>query len=208
MNLDSLSAVLIAIAFLVPGFILSAILAMTFRRRPKSASEMTLQYLTFSCLNHGFWCWLVVLMIEGDWMNRFPLWSAGVVFLVLFLSPIAMGLAARFLATQAPVQRWLSALGFNVQRFIPTSWDWRFQRIPPSWIIVRLKDGSTVYVYFGTQSFAGDDPEERDLFIECVFQHSLEAGWQPVADSGGILIKADQIATIEFKQISEVSNGA
>lgn len=127
--------------------------------------------------------------------------------LILFVSPIVLGLMARWLARNERVQCVLSAFGFILQRFIPTSWDFKFEKEAPCWIIVRLRDGSSVCGFFGNRSFAGDDPEERDLYIEAVFVPRDGGHWQPVADTGGILIKANEISTIEFKTICEVTNG-
>lgn len=207
MTLDSFNAVLLAIAFLVPGFILSSMLAVTFRRRSRAASDLMLQYLTFSCLNHGFWSWLIVLMIQKDWLHQYAVASALLVFIILFVSPIALGLAAGRLGRTERVQRVLSAVGFMAHRFIPTSWDYRFEQEKPSWVVVRLKDGSSVCGFFGNRSFAGDEPDERDLFIEAVFRPVGGGGWKPEPDTDGILIKASEIASIEFKRIPEVDNG-
>jgi len=208
MGIDTVDAVLVALAFLVPGFILSAVLAMTFRRRSNSAADLTLQYLTFSCINHGFWSWLIVLMVQGNWLEESPKSFAVLAFAIVFVSPVIIGLLASRMGRKERVQQILSAFGFMVHRFIPTSWDFTFEKERPSWIIVRLKDGSSVYGFFGNQSFAGDDPDERDLFIEAVFIPKDGGHWQPVADTGGILIKASEIATIEFKRIDEVTHGS
>lgn len=201
MSFDSMSAVLIAIAFLVPGFILSSVLAMTFRRRSKAPSELLLQYLTLSCINHGFWSWLLVIMVSGQWLHKYPIRTAFVIFLVVFVSPVVFGLIAKSLSRNDSIKSGLAAIGFMVYRFIPTAWDHKFEEERPSWVIVRLKDGSVVYGFFGNFSFAGDDPEERDLYIEAVFRQGDSAQWQPVADTEGILIKADEISTIEFRRI-------
>jgi Family of unknown function (DUF6338) len=206
MSFDTVDAILLALAFLVPGFILSAVLAMTFRRRSNSAADLTLQYLTFSCVNHGFWSWLIVLMIQGRWIDRFPISFAVLAFMIVFASPIGLGLIATFLGRRTSIQRVLSGLGFRVQRFIPTAWDFVFGQENPSWVIVRLKDGTSVFGFFGNQSFAGDDPDERDFFIEAVFQPDDAKHWQPVRDTRGILIRSSEIATIEFKQIAEVNS--
>src|SRR6476660_4927156 len=179
---------------------------MTFRRRSNSAADLTLQYLTFSCVNHGFSSWLVVLMVQGNWLEKFPKTSALLAFVILFVSPVVIGLLASRMGRKERVQQILSAFGFMVHRFIPTSWDFTFEKERPSWIIVRLKDGASVYGFFGNQSFAGDDPEERDLFVEAVFSPKDDGHWQPVVDTGGILVKASEIATIEFKRIPEVNN--
>ena len=67
-----------------------------------------------------------------------------------------------------------------------------------------LKDGSRVYGLYGLQSYAGDDPAERDLYLEVQFRPTDTGDWAPVEDSGGVLVKGDQIALIEFKKLAEV----
>lgn len=202
MTFDTIEAVLLAIAFLVPGFILSSVLAMTFRRRSKSASDLTLQYLALSCVNGGLWSWLTVLIVHGGWLTRFPVVSSLLVFVVLFVSPIGLGLLAVGLSRKEAVRGLLSAFGFKVHRFIPTAWDFKFEQEQPSWVIVRLKDGSTVFGFWGSQSFAGDEAGDRDLYLEAAFTPGDSGHWKPVEDTGGILITAGEIATIEFRRIS------
>ena len=94
-----------------------------------------------------------------------------------------------------------------IHRFIPTAWDFKFMAEVPSWVIVTLKDGSRVYGFFGNASFAGDDANERGLYIEAVFTPTDGQSWQPVQDTGGILIKSDQIASVEFRRL-EFGEGA
>lgn len=201
MTFDDINAVWIVIAFIVPGFILSSVLTMRIPRKSRSASELAYQYLTLSCVNHGLWSWLIVIMIQGDWLARAPLGAGLAVFGIIFVSPVVLGLALGGLSRTEFVGRLLSAIGFRLQRFIPTAWDYKFQEEELSWIIVRLKDGSTIRGFWGTHSFAGDDPQERDLYMEALFQPGNGGHWQPIPDTGGILIKGNEIAAIEFVQI-------
>lgn len=202
MSFDTFNAVLLAIAFLVPGFILSSVLATTFRRRSRSAADLTLQYLTLSCVNHGLWSWLIVLMIQGEWLLQRRVVSAVLVFIIVFASPVALGALAAPLSRKPVAKRALSALGFNVARCIPTAWDFKFEQEVPAWVIVRLRDGAVVYGFWGEESFAGDEPGERDLYLEAVFQPDEGEAWQPAPDTAGILIRASEIATIEFRQLA------
>ena len=203
MSFDTMNAALLAIAFLVPGFILSSVLGTIYRRRSRSATDLTLQYLTFSCINHGLWSWLIVLMIHGNWFQTRLYTAAGLVFLILFASPIALGLLIGNLGRIERIQGLLSAFGFKVHQFIPTAWDFKFAQETPAWVIVRLRDGSSIYGFLGQGSFAGDEPGERDLFLEAVFVPSDNGHWQPVSNTGGILIKAGEIASIEFRRFGE-----
>lgn len=115
MSFGTINAVLLAIAFLVPGFILSSILAITFRRRSRSAADLTLQYLTFSCVNYGLWSWLIAMMIQGNWLDRAPLPTSFLVFGILFVSPIVLGLIASWLCRSERMHWVLSAFGFKMQ---------------------------------------------------------------------------------------------
>ena len=87
-----------------------------------------------------------------------------------------------------------------------TAWDWYFNQQKPAWVIVTLKNGSRVYELFDKRSFAGDDPDRRDLYLEATFQVLANGEWAPNDDTGGILILADQIAVIEFRNLAEVSD--
>ena len=62
-------------------------------------------------------------------------------------------------------------------------------------------DGSEVYGLLGYQSFAGSDPRNRDIYFEASFRLLETEEWPPVEDTAGILIGADQIATIEFRNL-------
>lgn len=205
MSLDTFSAVLLAIGFLVPGFVLSSVLAMTFRRRSNSPADLTIQYLTLSCVNHGFWSWLIALMLHDDWFLQRPVVSSFLAFVILFVSPIAFGVLATAFSQKPWAPQLLAAFGFKLHRFIPTAWDFKFGQEKAAWLIVRLKDGSTVFGYFGSSSFAGDEPQDRDLYLEEVYTLDDSGQWTRVADTGGILIPATEIASVEFRGLTAVS---
>ena len=104
------------------------------------------------------------------------------------------------------VKTFLGRFGFRTIHPIPTAWDYFFSRTGPCWILVTLKNGSHVYGLFHNSSFAGDDPSERDLYLETVFRPTQAGDWAPVEDSAGILIKADEISAIEFRRLTEISD--
>jgi len=89
---------------------------------------------------------------------------------------------------------------------IPRAWDWYFSRSKPCWVLVTLKDRSRVYGLFHSQSFAASDPEHRDLYLEAQFRLLENGEWAPTDDTAGVLIMADQIATIEFRTLEEVNH--
>jgi hypothetical protein len=121
----------------------------------------------------------------------------------MFVSPMGLG----FLSARAQQKEWVSLflrrLGVRTVDAIPTAWDWYFRQKKPSWMLVTLKNDSRVYgLYGGPGSFAGDDPQHRDLFLEATYRPLANSEWAPVEDTGGILIMNDQIATIEFRKLN------
>ena len=60
---------------------------------------------------------------------------------------------------------------------------------------------------FGYRSFAGSDASERDLYLEALYKSAESEKWACIDGTGGILAKGDEIATVEFKQLSEVQYG-
>lgn len=124
----------------------------------------------------------------------------------IFISPVILGLLVASLQQREAVGRFLRRLGFRTIHPLPTAWDWQFSRAKPYWALVILKNGSRVYGFYGEQSFAGDDPEHRDLYLEGAYRLLPNGDWAPVEDTGGVLIMADQIASIEFRKLAEETN--
>ena len=124
---------------------------------------------------------------------------------IILVSPVGLGLASGWLRQKQAIGWFLGRLGFRTTHPIPTAWDWHFSQGKPYWALVTLKDGSQVYGLFGRRSFAGDNPQQRDLYLEETYRLLETGDWAPEEDSAGVLILADQIATIEFRKLSEVT---
>jgi hypothetical protein len=120
---------------------------------------------------------------------------------------VALGLLSGWFKQNAWVGGLLRRFGYRTIHPTPTAWEWYFSQQKPCWVLVTLKDGAQVYGFFGEKSFAGDQPEFRDLYLEESFQLLDDGQWAPMEDTGGVLIMADQIATIEFRKfIPEVGD--
>jgi hypothetical protein len=204
MHFDTVNAALITVAFLVPGFVWSSVLSMTIPRRSRAAELRTLEFLTLSSLNHGLWSWLWIIGFRSHLVEGHPYWTALLCFVVLFLSPLALGLVTGLiLAGKTPVVGLLSRLGYQPLKAIPTAWDYLFAKREPYWVVVILKDGARIYGLYGLKSFAGDEPGQRDLYLEATYRPTDKGDWAPVEDTGGVLITAEQIAVLEFRRLTE-----
>ena len=203
MNLDTLDAVFYTTAFLVPGFVWSSVLSMLVPRKTHATEVRLLEFLTLSCVNHGLWSWATFLVLSSGADGQFSNWAALYAFFVLFASPVGLGLLSGYLRQRDRVAVYLDRLGFRTISPEPTAWDYYFSRSKPAFLIVRLTDGSRVYGLFGQNSIAGDSPEQRDLYLEATYQKSRSGEWELVENTGGMLIKAEQIAIIEVRKITE-----
>ena len=204
MELNSFDALLYTAVFLVPGFIWSSVMTILIPRRAAATELRLLEFLTLSCINHALWIWLLVPLFRGGWMNSAPIWSGVLLVFPVLVSPIILGALSGWARQRDWMKLLLGRFGFRTVHPVPTAWDFQFARGKPYWVVVTMKDGSRVFGLYGYQSFAGDEPSERDLYLEAVFEPTNTGEWAPVQDSGGIIIKAEQIAAIEFRKHSEV----
>lgn len=187
----------------MPGFVWSAVLSMFLPRKAKQADNRFLEFFTLSCINNSIWFALFLYFALRDYFTRHPLTASVSVFVALFVSPLLLGVISARMAQTDLIGRLVRRLGFRTVNYMKTAWDWHFSRQQPQWAVVTLKDGSVVYGYFGTNSFAGDDP--RDIYLEKVYK-SEENGFGTSEDNYGALIMADQISVVEFfRNIGEIN---
>jgi hypothetical protein len=83
-----------------------------------------------------------------------------------------------------------------------SAWDWLFSQQKPYWVEVTLKNGSRILGLYDERSFAGKEPECRDLYLEAAYRRLENGEWAPLEDTAGILIMSDQIAVLEFRKVT------
>jgi hypothetical protein len=203
MHFETFHAALVTIAFLVPGFVWSTVLSMMIQRRSRATELRILEFLALSFLNHGFWFWLWVLLFRPGVIDQHPYISAFLGFFIVFISPLAFAILSGSLAQKPFVARFLGRLGYQPLKAIPTAWDFFFNKREPYWVVAILKDGSRIYGLYGLQSFAGDEPGQRDLYLEAAYRPTDNGEWAPAEDTGGVFIAAEQIAVLEFRRLTE-----
>jgi len=200
MVLQSFEVVFFTAGFLVPGLVWSAVLSMLMPAGTKSKDTRFVEFLTLSCINHGLWSWALFPVFKTGFLERQPWWSGAILFGIMFVSPAFLGVVTGWLQQKEAIGRFLRSLGLRSVHPIPCAWDWHFGRLKPYWVVVTMKDGSRVRGLFHSRSFAGSDPERRDLYLEAQYR-LLETGeWAPVEDTGGVLVMGSEIAAIEFRE--------
>ena len=73
-------------------------------------------------------------------------------------------------------------------------------------VIITLQDDSTVYGFYGENSFASSEPDERDIYLEKIYDIDEKNKWIENKECLGIHISQNQIKTIEFLK-GDFNNG-
>jgi hypothetical protein len=208
MTMNSFDAIFYTLSFVVPGFICYSTMAIFVPRKAEDTELSLLRFLTLSCLNYALWAWLIYLLAKSEFFTGSPLLSATAWGLIIFVSPVLLGVIFGKLSSRDWLRRFLMRMGLEPLHPIPTAWDYYFSRTPPVWLLVTLKDGSKVGGFFGKKSFASSAAGERDLFIEEIFKVIEDGEWQPIPRNNGIYIKGEEIKHIEiWRTEEEARNG-
>ena len=115
---------------------------------------------------------------------------------LIFIAPAALGLLSAINIRNQWIQRLFQKFGMSVIHPVGSAWDWKFSLTPESWVIVKLKDGTTWGGILGSNSFISSSPQERDIFIEKVYRIEDNDDW--VERQSSVLITHDQIQSVEF----------
>ena len=198
MTFNSFDAVFFTVAFLVPGFVWESVLHMFPRRREDSADRVWVRLLTLSALNYAFLSWLIYLLLAKVGVLARPWVAALAWFLILFVSPAALGAASGLLGQRTAVRRLLARYGIYTVHPVPTAWDYIFSQPAGSWVLITLADGSAVAGVFSARSFASSGASDRDLYLEQLYDVEDEGLWQPAPMNRGVWIRGEAIRTIEF----------
>lgn len=186
------------LVLLVPGFLLRYALGFFVTPRENSESRNWLTMVAFSGFN------FLPLMIWFGAKGKIPYVSGWGQFLLaillVFIWPFLMAYLLALGIEKEWLRRWAKAWGLNPKRIEPSAWDYQFRKPDACWLLVRLKDGGEVLGLYQDDSIAGSTDGERDLFIEKQYVLTANGEWAEKERSRGILIKADQIAWVEFRE--------
>jgi hypothetical protein len=194
-GLTDFDAVFVAMAFCVPGYVYLVVRGHLVPGHRARGTESIIRLLSVSTLNFMVWAWAVYLVVGStslpDW-TRPAIWT-----FALLVSPAIMGVISG-LSTKFGLLKWVyQKLNFHPVHIIPTSWDYAFSKPEPRYVIITLDNGRHFYGFWGGDSFASDEPSERDIYIEQVFTLEEKSGdWKPTNRS--LLVKGEHIRSVEF----------
>ncbi len=207
MTLSTFDTIFYTFSFIVPGFILHSTLTVFVPQKAEQPQLSFLRFLTLSCVNYAIWSWLIYLIFRSNFFINHPFRTSVAWGTIVLISPVVLGILGGHFSQKEIIRKALQAIGLKPIHVIPTAWDYTFNKIQKAvWILVTLKDESTVAGLFGSKSFASSEIGKRDLFIQEIFKISGDGPWQRISRSAGILIKEDQIKHIEFWEDVEEEN--
>jgi hypothetical protein len=202
---SSTAAVLIIVAFVMPGFIASRIVSFTLPGTEPSDGRLVLTSITLSCLNYAVLSPLLVSAWLDKWYEN-SLAIATLAFCVLFVSPVLMGL----LIPQIVESEWGKGIRerFQMMHPVPKAWDYFFRLRQTCWVVATMKDGHVLAGWYGTNSFASSFPAEEDLYLEKTCNLSPEGRILQVRElSQGAIIRMEEVRMLEmFESPSSASS--
>lgn len=192
-GLSNLDAIYAALAFLVPGFVLSAVRNQFITGQERQGSEQLIRFLTFSAINCAAFGWVLYLAISA---YAPPAVKAAAWLFVVLIAPVLLGLLSGAAAQKGWARKVCQWLKLQPVHVMPTAWDYKFAATGGEWVIVTLKDGTRFSGWFGAASFSSSDAKERDLYLQAVFDVDNANVWHPTGKS--VLIGHGEIRTVEF----------
>ncbi len=196
---EILYTIIAAIAFLIPGFITTTIVKKIIPIVNKEYKYNILENFIYSFLNIFIWAipiHNIYLNIDSFKQNFFWLWL--LIFIIIFISPIVIALVIVLINKYELFRKLCTYFNITNIDIEPSAWDFKFKQIENEWVIVTLTNDRTIAGFIGKNSFISDNPQERDLYIDEVYEISKSGNWKKRERTDGIWLKSDEIKTIEF----------
>jgi Family of unknown function (DUF6338) len=195
----SVSAILVIVAFLMPGFVANRILALAHSRPESNDSRLILEAVTLSSVNYAMLSWLLVLFWTHRWYET-TAYFGGLVVLVLFVFPIVIALGL----VKTIDSKWGHRIRANLKitHPVPSAWDCFFRESIPCRVVAKLKSGGVVAGLYGSKSWASSAPAEQDIYLEKLCSLSPDGKMEKVRDGSlGGIIRMDEVEVLELFEV-------
>lgn len=197
MVIESTEAVFYTCLFLLPGFIINAIIDSFAPSVRSSDTKYFLSCLLYSIVNCSF-ASFVYVFLKDCFYQAAPVLYWFLIILVTVIFATLIAIAIGLIKQKEILECVCSCIGLRKIHPIPSAWDYSFSKQQASWVIVTLETGEVIYGKYSSNSFASSDPNERDLYLEKTYTLDQNKKWIEDPKSNGILISKDAIQAIEF----------
>lgn len=191
MDFFETNKMLLAIIFLIPGFVCMKTHAACTGAEAPDASKSIVDALAFSCLTYAIASPVIYLSWKHQWLKSdfapFVLWPS-----LLFMLPTTLALGWLWLRKRAWLQRLLP-------HPVGKAWDYVFGGRRCYFVIITLDTGERIGGSYGENSFTSSGVHKEQIYIETVWEIDNAQGFiERREHSCGMLIAHDRIRTIEF----------
>lgn len=190
-NIDELTKIA---SFLAPGFIILGIRA---RFRTGRAPELANGVIYYVLASSAYYA-AAAPLFDVQWGLTIPRWLWS--FLHYFLLPIIVGSLIVLIDQKEWFYKACEYFKLQLAHDVPTAWDfaWRSKR-DPSYVIVRLNDGTKYYGTWTEKSFAsGGSGGDRDVLLEDVWNVNEAGEWSCLEPRRSALICSKEVSWIEI----------
>lgn len=195
---EILCTVLLSIAFIVPGFIITSIKNSIIANKDKEYSVKLIDFFVYSFFNLFLWAIPLYAMYTNlEFFKEHYIICWILLLLIIFVSPVVISLVIIIINKKEVIRNIFSGFGINTIEPEPSAWDFKFSNMKSEWVIVTLKDDKIISGFMGSDSCASSNENNRDLYINEVYLIN-NGKWEKVKNTDGILIKQEEIKYIEF----------
>jgi hypothetical protein len=201
------TALIILVAFLLPGFVTVLIHENTYRySEDPTPLDRLLRILYYSVWTYLLLGLAALLLHEtrgtieqlyeenkGDPAEL--VWRGA---LVVLIPSLLIATVTRFWYGSRLQQWWLDLLHINRNHLQPTGWDFFFRKGTSAHVRVTTKDGARVYGYYGSESFAAYAKDGGDLYLEKVFAEEEDWFGPEAAGTAGVWLPMKDVVCVEF----------
>ena len=164
--------------------------------------DFTISSWIFAVLNSFLTIYWAVLFLASDMLIAIGFWWDGstlstlrwLVFLVIL--PVIVGVITGVVSNRTLLYKSLKKVRLNPIHPTPSAWDWTFSDLNEQYVLVKLKNGAMFGGFLGADSFISSDPNERDMYIEEIFEIDDKDKW--VTNGHGVYLTGRNISSIEF----------
>lgn len=201
------TALVLIVAFVLPGFITVLIQERTFRRaEDPTPFDRVLRALYYSVWSYALFSGLALIAgIDTPYVKELYeshkddpaelVWRAALPLLI----PVLIAYATK-LWHGSEAQRWtLRKLRINEYHTVPTAWDHFFAQRRLAHVRITHTDGTRILGYYGEDSFAAYAKDGRDLYLEHVYAPT-DKGWfgEKARNNCGIWVNTSEAVSVEF----------
>lgn len=191
MDIWDANKLILFIAFFVPGFIALKVWDLLVPGEVRDSSQSVIEAVAYSCINYALMSWLLILDAHLALASSAPFWHGVVIFVILFVAPIALAFAYWSLRNT----KWfLKHFRHPVQK----PWDYVFGKRESFWVIAELVDGTIVGGIYDTDSFSSSFPMEEQIYLQQVWEVSGDQFLHPIDRSEGVIISGKHLRCLKF----------